>query len=73
MNKSKKQKLRNTHPGEATLEGRDTSHRLGFMQGEITAPADFDRMGKDEIAHLFKAVPIATRGYRFNRDAANER
>ena len=27
--------------------------RLGFMQGEIQVPDDFDQMGRDEIAHLF--------------------
>jgi prevent-host-death family protein len=27
--------------------------RLGFMQGEISVPKDFDRMGRDQIAALF--------------------
>ena len=27
--------------------------RLGFMAGEITVPDDFDRMGGEEIEHLF--------------------
>ncbi|HWV15299.1 MAG TPA: type II toxin-antitoxin system prevent-host-death family antitoxin [Cellvibrio sp.] len=27
--------------------------RLGFMLGEIKVPPDFDRMGADEIEHLF--------------------
>lgn len=27
--------------------------RLGFMQGQIKVPDDFDRMAADEIAHLF--------------------
>lgn len=27
--------------------------RLGFMQGQISVPNDFDEMGKDEIAKLF--------------------
>lgn len=27
--------------------------RLGFMQGQINVPDDFDEMGKDEIAQLF--------------------
>lgn len=30
-----------------------TGRRLGFMQGEISVPADFDRMGQDEIERLF--------------------
>ena len=29
------------------------AHRLGFMQGEISIPDDFDQMGSDEITHLF--------------------
>ena len=52
---------------------RDTSHRLGFMQGEFSVPDDFDQMGKDKIGHLFKAATISTRGYRFNRKDANKR
>jgi prevent-host-death family protein len=31
----------------------NTKNRLGFMEGQITVPADFDQMGKDEIAELF--------------------
>jgi prevent-host-death family protein len=27
--------------------------RRGFMAGQITVPADFDRMGEDEIADRF--------------------
>jgi prevent-host-death family protein len=27
--------------------------RLGFMAGQISVPEDFDRMGKDEIEHIF--------------------
>lgn len=30
-----------------------TGRPLGFMQGEISVPADFDRMGQDEIERLF--------------------
>ena len=51
---------------------RDTLHRLGFMQGEFSVPDDFDQMGKDEIAHLFNAATISTRGFRFNRKEANK-
>lgn len=69
MRKSGKQKLHNIQPGEEM----DTSHRLGFMPGEIAVPDDFDKMGKDEIADSFKAATISTRGYRFNRDGANKR
>ncbi len=29
--------------------------RLGFMQGQINVPDDFDEMGKDDIAKLFGA------------------
>ena len=31
-----------------------TKRRLGFMQGEIQVPDDFDRMGADEIEALFQ-------------------
>ena len=31
--------------------------RRGFMAGQITVPADFDRMGEDEIAGLFGDAP----------------
>ena len=27
--------------------------RLGFLAGEFAVPDDFDRMGSEEIAHLF--------------------
>ncbi|MEO0982503.1 MAG: type II toxin-antitoxin system prevent-host-death family antitoxin [Pseudomonadota bacterium] len=27
--------------------------RLGFLEGRISAPADFDEMGRDEIETLF--------------------
>ena len=27
--------------------------RLGFMAGQITMPADFDRMGQEEIERIF--------------------
>lgn len=30
-----------------------TQRRLGFLQGEISVPKDFDRMGEQEIAALF--------------------
>ena len=29
--------------------------RLGFMEGQIVVPDDFDRMGSDEIEDLFGA------------------
>jgi hypothetical protein len=47
-------------------------HRLGFMKGEISVPADFDEMGRDVIAALFgfaghvpvaEAFLIASRGF----------
>ena len=31
----------------------DAIQRLGFMKGQISAPKDFDEMGKEEIAKLF--------------------
>lgn len=33
--------------------------RLGFLAGEISVPDDFDRMGGEEIAHLFGGTPEA--------------
>lgn len=30
-----------------------TSHRLGFMAGQIKVPDDFDRMGGPEIEEMF--------------------
>ena len=30
--------------------------RLGFLASEIKMPADFDRMGEDEIAALFEGT-----------------
>lgn len=39
------------------VDAPDPSHtrRLGFMQGEIQIPEDFDRMGEAEIEGLFGA------------------
>ena len=34
-------------------EETGTARRLGFMQGEISIPDDFDQMGSEEIARLF--------------------
>lgn len=34
----------------------NTKNRLGFMEGQIAVPEDFDQMGKDEIAQLFGVV-----------------
>ena len=31
--------------------------RLGFMAGQISVPADFDRMGNEEILRLFEVKP----------------
>jgi len=38
------------------LEGNEagSARRLGFMAGEISVPDDFDRMGGEEVAHLFE-------------------
>lgn len=29
------------------------ARRLGFLAGEISVPDDFDRMGSEEIEHMF--------------------
>jgi prevent-host-death family protein len=31
--------------------------RLGFLQGQFTIPADFDRMGEAEIISVFEGDP----------------
>ena len=31
--------------------------RLGFMEGQIKIPDDFDLMGRDDIEQLFTGVP----------------
>lgn len=31
------------------------ARRIGFLQGEILVPDDFDRMGEEEIAREFEA------------------
>ena len=33
---------------------RDTSRRLGFLEGQFKVPEDFDRMAEDEIRALFE-------------------
>jgi antitoxin (DNA-binding transcriptional repressor) of toxin-antitoxin stability system len=35
------------------LRAVSTARRIGFLQGEITVPDDFDRMGENEIAAMF--------------------
>ncbi len=35
------------------LEAPDEPQRIGFLEGEILVPDDFDTMGADEIAALF--------------------
>ena len=30
--------------------------RVGFLKGQIEVPADFDRMGQDEITAIFEAA-----------------
>ena len=39
------------------VDGPDQSQmrRIGFLSGTFEVPDDFDRMGEDEIAHLFGA------------------
>lgn len=37
----------------SALDAPATPQRLGFLLGEITVPADFDRMGDREIEALF--------------------
>ena len=37
----------------AALDAPAEPQRLGFLEGEIAVPEDFDRMGEAEIAALF--------------------
>ncbi len=37
----------------AALDAPAVPRRLGFLEGEISVPDDFDRMGEAEIASLF--------------------
>ena len=69
MSKSSKLKTQNQHSDKE----QNASERLGFMQGEVAVPDDFDQMGKDQLTDLFEAVTIPTRGYNFNRKEANKR
>jgi len=38
----------------SALDAPAKPQRLGFLQGEIEVPDDFDRMGEEEIAALFR-------------------
>ena len=37
--------------------GHAEQRRLGFLKGEISVPADFDEMGRDDIERLFEGGP----------------
>lgn len=37
----------------SAIDAPSVPRRLGFLQGEIEVPADFDSMGADEVAALF--------------------
>ena len=39
----------------AALDAPAAPQRLGFLQGEVAVPPDFDRMGEAEIAAMFGA------------------
>lgn len=39
------------------LDAPSVPRRLGFLEGEIKVPKDFDRMGEAEIAALFGLTP----------------
>lgn len=36
------------------VEAPAKPRRLGFLAGQLTIPADFDRIGEEEIASLFE-------------------
>ena len=56
-----------------SVKEHSVSERLGFMQGEVAVPDDFDLMGKAQITDLFEAVTIPTCDFHFNRKDANKR
>jgi prevent-host-death family protein len=37
------------------LPHNTTQKRVGFLKGQIAVPADFDKMGQDEITGMFEA------------------
>jgi hypothetical protein len=37
------------------VSGEQAKKRVGFLKDQIEIPADFDRMGQDEIAKAFEA------------------
>ncbi|MCY3773621.1 MAG: type II toxin-antitoxin system prevent-host-death family antitoxin [Gemmatimonadetes bacterium] len=39
---------------EAPDPGTGAAHRIGFLDGQITVPDDFDHMGSAEIKKLFE-------------------
>jgi prevent-host-death family protein len=41
----------------SALDAPAMPKRLGFLEGEIAVPDDFDRMAESEIASLFGAEP----------------
>jgi prevent-host-death family protein len=41
-------------PLDAPVAGQ--KRRIGFLEGEISVPDDFDRMGSEEIERLFGSV-----------------
>jgi hypothetical protein len=40
--------------GPSAVVAPEERHRLGFLNGEIDVPDDFDRMGESEIAASFE-------------------
>lgn len=38
----------------SALDAPAVPRRLGFLEGEISVPDDFDRMGESEIAAMFE-------------------
>ncbi|MBK8248388.1 MAG: type II toxin-antitoxin system prevent-host-death family antitoxin [Gemmatimonadetes bacterium] len=41
----------------AGLDAPEAPRRIGFLEGEIVVPKDFDRMGDAKIAALFGTAP----------------
>jgi hypothetical protein len=38
--------------------GEINQKRIGFLEGQIKAPADFDQIGQDEIIEMFEGFEL---------------
>ncbi len=54
------------------LDAPVTPRRLGFMDGQITVPEDFNRMGEGEIEAMFGRGAEARSGRRPDHDSLHD-